>query len=415
MTPKALNDILGDDHPAAAALLSPFGRRAAMPLGIPQQAEQASKCVRKATIGEITNGAGVPLTLPSIARYFTGLDPKAAFRYAPQAGHRALREAWATHLLAEEQAPMSLPVVTSGITHGLSICADLFVSPGMPVLLPTPYWDNYEIIYTMKAGAELRPFAFYDPATRGFNVAGLAAALAALDGPAALILNFPSNPTGYAPTHDEAAAIVRTVTAHRHPLLVVCDDAYHGLLFTPEAYPRSLFGALARAVDPALTLVARVDGATKELVFFGGRVGFLTFSATGRAGEALAEKAATAIRSTVSSGSAPAQAAVLQALQSPTLAAEQASIRRLLHGRFDALQRALASHRVPSFPFNGGCFALLPMPPGSDCEEVRQRLIATESVGTIAVPSANALRLAFCSMEEADIEDLVARVARALG
>lgn len=411
MTPKALNDILAADHPAAAALLSPFGRRAAMPLGIPQQAEQARNCVRKATIGEITTGGGVPLTLPSIARHFAHLEPRQAFRYAPQAGIAALREAWGAHLRAEEDAPMSLPVVTAGITHGLSICADLFAQPGLPVLLPTPYWDNYEVIFTMKTGAELRPFPFYDEA-RGFHVRALEAALAALRGPAALLLNFPANPTGYAPTHAEATAIVAAVCAHRHPLVVICDDAYHGLLFDPGAYPRSLFGALSRAVDPARVLVARVDGATKELVFFGGRVGFLTFSATGRAGEALAEKAATIIRATISSASAPAQAAVLQALGSPTLPAEQAAVREVLSRRYHALRAALAANDLAAFPFNGGCFALLPVPVGKDCEVIRRRLIDEESVGTIAWPSANALRLAFCSMEEADIPDLVARVAK---
>lgn len=412
MTPQALNEILAAEHPAAAALLSPVGRRAAMPLGIPQQAAQAAGCALKATIGEITDGDGVPLALPSVARHFPDLDPKQAFRYAPQAGLTPLREAWARHLDAEAAAPRSLPVVTGGITHGLSLCAELFTSPTVPLLLPEPYWDNYETIFTMRLGTPIRGFPFY--AGGGFNVKGLAAALAQVQGPQAVLLNFPANPTGYAPTAAEAQAITEVIAAAPGPLLVICDDAYHGLVFEDGVYAGSLFALLANAVDPARTLVCRVDGATKELVFFGGRVGFLTFSASGRAGEALAEKAAAVIRATVSSCSAPAQAAVLAALASPTLAAEQHQVRERLATRYRALRDALLANSLEPYPFNGGCFALVPVM-GMDAEEARHRLIRDHGVGTITVPGANALRLAFCGIEAEDIPELVARVARVIG
>jgi aspartate/methionine/tyrosine aminotransferase len=414
MSAQQQNALLAAEHPAAAALLSPLGRRAAMPLGIPQQAEQARNCVRKATIGEITHGDGTPMALPSVARHFVGLDLRTTFRYAPQAGLPALRAAWARQIALEDEAPMSLPVVTTGITHGLSLCADLFTGPDVPVIVATPYWDNYDTIFTMRTGAPLRTFPFYD-ARDGFDVASLAATLRGVDGPATLLLNFPANPTGYAPTRDEAQAIATVIAAHPGPLVVVCDDAYHGLVFEPDVYPKSLFGLLARTVDPKRTLVVRVDGATKELVFFGGRVGFITFSAGGSAGEVLAEKAAAIIRATISSSSAPAQAAVIAALQSPTLAAEQAEVKDVLTRRYRALRTALAAHGIRPRPFNAGCFALVPLPDGMDCEVVRHRLIVEQSVGTIAVPSANALRVAFCSMEEADLEDLVARIARVIG
>lgn len=412
MTPQALNEILAAEHPAAAALLSPVGRRAAMPLGIPQQSAQAAGCALKATIGEITDGDGVPLALPSVARHFQGLDPRLAFRYAPQAGLPALRTAWARHLDAEAPAPRSIPVVTAGITHGLSLCAELFTSPEVPLLVPAPYWDNYETIFTMRVGAPVRGFPFY--AGGGFNVKGLAAALAEVRGPQAVLLNFPANPTGYAPTVAEAHAITEVIAAVPGPLLVICDDAYHGLLYEEGVYPGSLFGLLANRLDPARALVARVDGATKELVFFGGRVGFLTFSVGGRAGEVLAEKAAAIIRATVSSCSAPAQAAVLAALASPTLAEEQRDVRERLGERYRALRDALQANALEPFPFNGGCFALVPVM-GMDAEEARQRLIRDHGVGTIAVPGANALRLAFCGIEAADIPELVSRVARVIG
>lgn len=395
------------EYPAAARLLSPLGRRADLPLGIPQQSAQAAGCERQATIGQITAGSGLPLTLPSIGVHFVGLDPKSAFLYAPTAGIRALREAWKARM---NLPGTSLPVVTNGMSHGLSIVADLFSSPEHPIVLAQPYWDNYETIWQMRNGAEMLDFPFFGP-DRRFNLEGMDARLNALTGPATLLLNFPNNPTGYAPTHAEAEAIVARVHAHPHPLAVLCDDAYSGLYFSDECYGKSLFGALAAGADRERLLVCKVDGATKELVFFGGRVGFLTFSADGAAGDALVDKASAVLRGTISSVSGPAQAAVLAALRDPGLGGEQAWVLELLRRRHAALGKAFVAEGVDALPFNSGCFAMVQLRPDQDAQEVRLRLIREQSTGVIAVPSANALRVAFCSVEEEDIPDLVHRIA----
>lgn len=403
-----LNDVLAAEHPGCWALLSPLGRRAALPLGIPQQSAQARDCQRKATMGQITDGSGLPLTLPSIARYFDKLDPRAALLYAPQHGLAALRAAWRAHI-EEPDTPASLPIVTAGMTHGLSLCAELFTSPDVPLLVAAPYWDNYDTIFQMRVGAPVHTWPFFD-ASRSFNTAGLAALLARQHGPSAVLLNFPANPTGYSPRADEVPELVRVLTEHPHPLCVICDDAYNGLYFGEGLYGRSLFGELSRRADPRRTVICRVDGATKELVFFGGRVGFLTFSVNGAAGAALEEKAAALLRGAISSVSAPAQAAVLGALASPTLQEERVFVHAILAERYRALRDALTVAGVETFPFNSGCFALVPLPRDRDCEQVRRRLIAEQSVGVIAIPSENALRVAFCSIEAVDIPDLVSRL-----
>ncbi len=426
MTPEALNDALRS-HPAALKLLSPLGLRAALPFGIPQQAADAAHCERQATIGQITDGTGLPLALPSLARCFSNLDPRESLLYTPQHGLARLRTVWRDHILASAGpgTPVSNPVVTAGITHAISICGELFTAPDRPLLVPLPYWDNYDTIVTMRTGAPIHTFDFFDgPAARTprFNVAGLRHALDRLTGPATLLLNFPANPTGYSPLADEVEGpngIVAAIVGHPHPLAVICDDAYEGLFFGPTTgpaamYGRSVYGALARAADPNRHLICKVDGATKELVFFGGRVGFLTFSATGAAGDALAEKAAALIRSTISNGPAPSQAAVLHALESPTLAAEQEAVLSVLARRYRALKAALDEHGVPYWPFNSGCFCLLPLPEGMHAEEVRKRLIVEQSVGVIQIPQVNALRVAFCGIEAEDIPDLVERIGRVI-
>lgn len=404
--PNAL-PILESEYPAAARLLSPLGRRAELPLGIPQQTAQAARCERQATIGQITSGSGLPLTLPAIGEHFAGLDPKLAYLYAPTAGLKPLRDLWREKIGV---TPSSVPLVTNGMSHGLSLVADLFSSPDHPLVLADPFWDNYETIWGMRNGAELRTFPFFDRERR-FNLAGLDQQLAALRGPATLLLNFPNNPTGYTPTRAEAAAIIERVLAHPLPLAVLCDDAYATLYFGEDVYAQSLFGALAAKADRERLLVCKVDGATKEMVFFGGRVGFLTFSADGKAGEALVEKAGAVLRGTISSVNAPAQAAVLAALRDPNLPAQQEEVVGVLRRRYHALHAAFAAQGVDALPFNSGCFALVQLRDGQDAQTVRMRLIEEQSTGVIAVPSANALRVAFCSIEEEDIPDLVRRVA----
>lgn len=104
----------------------------------------------------------------------------------------------------------------------------------------------------------------------------------ALDGlpegePALAILNFPGNPGGYSPTVEEREKLKSSLlgVADRRPLVAICDDAYAGLVYDPEVPPSSVFWDLAGAHEQLIPI--KVDGATKEFSFFGGRVGFLTF------------------------------------------------------------------------------------------------------------------------------------------
>ncbi|MDX1384413.1 MAG: aspartate aminotransferase, partial [Thermoanaerobaculia bacterium] len=55
---ESLNESLAAEAPAALALLSDLGRRAAYPPDIPFQAAQARGATYNATIGQITDGAG---------------------------------------------------------------------------------------------------------------------------------------------------------------------------------------------------------------------------------------------------------------------------------------------------------------------------------------------------------------------
>lgn len=428
VSPEAerLNDDLAAESPALAALLSPLGRRAAFPRGIPFQSAEAKGKRFNGTIGQITDGRGGALVLPSLAATLAGLgdggeggagDVSRAVLYSPIDGLPELRRRWRERQRrdAPEGVESTLPLVTTGLTHGLSLAADLFAGEGRAVAVPEPFWGNYRGVFATRTGARL----VHAPAYRNRrpDAAAVARAVAALPAgePAIAVLNFPSNPGGWSPSAAEreelAAALV--AEAERRPLLALCDDAYAGLVYDDEVPRASLFWRLAGR-HPNLVPV-KVDGATKELAFFGGRVGFLTFALPpdSAAARALESKVKGLVRATVGSPVAASQVLALRALGSPTVEAEVEDLRRLLAGRWRAIVAALdacdPALLVP-LPSNSGSFVLVELTaPGVDPEALRRHLLERHDTGVVAI-APRYLRIAHCSVDEADLPELVRRV-----
>ncbi|HMV67196.1 MAG TPA: aminotransferase class I/II-fold pyridoxal phosphate-dependent enzyme [Myxococcota bacterium] len=404
--------------PAARRLLSPLGERVTFPRGIPWQAEQARGARLNATIGQVTDGAGAPLPLPVIDEHLGDLDRRVSLLYAPQAGHPELRRLWAARQRAlggDATAPCSLPFTTHGLTHGLSMVADLFVDADTTVVLPTPSWENYELVLGMRTGPR---FVRWDMLRDGaLNLDGLAAALAGCRGRTVVVLNVPHNPTGWCPTPAEADALRDVALAHSGPTLFLIDDAYLGVVHEPDRERASLYWRFATAADPDRHLVVKVDGATKELLFFPSRTGFLAASVAPEAEAAWEDKLKGLSRGTVGSAPGPSQALMLEALRRPDrLAAETAERLAVVTRRYRTLRAAIAAMHNPRLrplPFYGAYFAVLTLDASLDAEAVRQSLLA-EEVGVIALPSVNGLRVAYCSTRDEDLPELVARVDRAV-
>lgn len=407
----SLEAVLRREAPAVWRCLSPLGRAAVFPRGITWQGEQARNAEVNATIGQTTNGAGQPLALPFLADALQGLDERTSFLYGPVEGPRPIREAWLARerRLAGSVAPVALSLATHGLTNALSTVASLFADPETAVLLPDPCWDSYELILTMHTGARLVPYGTHRDGR--FTVDGLADALRGLNGKAVLVLNHPGNPSGYAPTPDEVEQIVSLLLAHPLPLVVVTDDAYQGWVYTPGHVKRSLFWDLAERADHDKLVPIKVDGPTKEMVFFAARVGFLTPGVPSAAVDALESKIKTVLRATVGCPSGPSLAMVARALAQPDL--EHCFEVRVaeLGERWRALGQNLGrvADRVDVTDFNAAFFALLHLR-GRDAEAVRRHLLTTQSLGTIAYPRHGALRVAFCSIGAQQIPDLVERL-----
>ena len=413
------NQALRETAPALHALLSDLGLAVAFPPDIPFQAAEARDKAYNATIGQITDGAGGAIPVPSLCG---GLDALPADRrnqallYSPVQGIEELRDAWMAwqRRSVGDEKLSTRPIVTVGLTHGLSIVADLFCGPGRAVAIPTPFWGNYHQTFAVRRGARIVTAPAY--VEGAFDPGALAAALGELgEGePAVALLNLPSNPGGYSATEPERARLVEALAAEaeRRALLVVCDDAYAGLVYEPDVPARSIFWDL-HSVHPNLVPV-KVDGGTKEFSYFGGRVGFLTFpfAPDSVAAAALESKIKGLLRSTVGSPVATAQVLLLEALKSGRAEAEVERVREILAARYRVLRDALAEGddgAVRALPFNSGCFALLELAGPVSAGRVRRHLLDRHDTGIVSIEP-NYLRIAFCSVAEEALPEVVRRI-----
>lgn len=365
----------------------------------------------------------MPLHRPAIENALGGLagsDLAAALAASPVGGLPEVRQLWRARQRrgVPEGVPSTLPFVTTGLTHGLALVADLFGGAGRAVAVPEPFWGNYRQTFATRTGARICTAPAYLEGR--FDTRAIPRALAGEPPgePAVALLNLPSNPGGYSPTASERADLIAGLVeeAGRRPLVVVCDDAYAGLVYEDEVPWSSVFWDLIGA-HPDLVPV-KVDGGTKEMSFFGGRVGFLTFGLDpgSAAAGSLEGKLAALARAQVGPPPAASQVVLLQALRDPRTEAEVEGVRRLLAGRYRALRAALAEvdrGLLRPLPFNSGCFALVELPEelGLTSEQVRRHLLVHHDTGLIAI-APRYLRIAHCSVDAAALPELVRRLER---
>ncbi|MFE5320353.1 aminotransferase class I/II-fold pyridoxal phosphate-dependent enzyme [Paenibacillus sp. NPDC056579] len=418
MNPLAqqLNDTIAKENPHVYDMLSGLGKQIYFPkVGILSQSAEAKQKAKKfnATIGTALE-KGKPMHLKVIQDTLSAYDPKDIYEYAPPAGKPELRTAWRAKMIEENPSlqgkSLGNPIATNALTHGLSIVADLYADAGDAVIIPDKNWENYELTFGIRRGAELVYYPLYN-SERKFNSEGLRDALLAQKskGKAIVVLNFPNNPTGYTPGIEEGKQIVAAIKDAAEAginVVAVTDDAYFGLFFE-DSMMESLAGQLSE-LHPRI-LSVKIDGATKEEYVWGFRVGFITYSGQSEAMlAALEQKTMGIIRATISSGPHPSQTFVLKALNSPDFKAQKQEKSEIMKGRANKVKSILDSGKYDAaweyYPFNSGYFMCLKLKT-VDAETLRVHLLDQYGIGTIALGETD-LRVAFSCIEEENLEEL---------
>jgi len=413
----ALNKTLGD----AAEFLSPAGKRMYFPYGgILGQGAEAKACDINATVGMAFEEDGSPLVMDCF-RTGVNLDKK-AFLYAGSFGVPKLREAWKAMEVVKNPSlagkKFSNPVVTNALTHGIRVCAELFAGPSDTLVCPDLYWDNYELVFQEAVGCKVVHFNTF---RRGaFDAAAMKEALLAPGAKKILILNFPNNPTGYTATLVDAKKIVsavRAAAAKGKRIVVLCDDAYFGLVYEKGVHGESLFAEFSDLHRNVLAV--KLDGTTKEDYVWGLRVGFVSFAFKGATDEqlkAFEAKAAGNVRSGISNATSIGQHLAVRAFADPGYVAQKREKFAVLKRRYHEIRVILKSHpeyarHFEAMPFNSGYFMCV-KPIGADAEEVRRHLIEKYSVGTIVL--SGLIRIAFSTVPTARLSKLFAAVDAAI-
>lgn len=431
--------------------LSERGRLARMPEGIRVWGERAARAgALDATMGVITASASLLggdgndhgiASLPRIREAFAAWEPREVFPYAPVAGTAGFRDGWRRWIGMKAAGDFSRPgpleerltrpVATAGVSGALAAVGHLVLDPGDTVLVPDRRWDGYDTTFGMVSGARVVPVRLLDGA--GWDLDAWREALigaARERGRAVCVVNFPHNPTGYSPSEDEAETFARLSAEVAEEtgaaVVVVCDDAYEGYVYVDR--PRaSLF---YRLVDrhPRL-LPIKCDGVTKELLFWGGRLGAATTAFHGdwtEGARATAEadwesKLSALVRGMISSASTPVQTLVARVLADPAALVEaRAPLVRSLVERHAVMTRALeadlARGAFRADPFHGGLFALLNLVRG-DAPEAARILLSEPKIGVVPFGGSgqdlNALRVTYATVPVDRIDGLVTEAAKA--
>ena len=416
-----LNNIIDKGNPYIMAMLSELGKNLFFPKGILSQSAEAKEKAYKinATIG-IAKEQGRTMRFDSVVSSIREIRPRESLTYAPSFGIPALRKIWQNSQFEKNPSlsgkSISMPVVTCGITHAISVFADVWVDPGDVIILPDMMWGNYNLILNVRKGARISKYPIFSE-KGGYNLKAFEEKVkdeAKKHEKIIVLLNFPHNPTGYTLTEKEADSIVKTlidVAEEGTNIIAVSDDAYFGLFYEEGILTESIFARLS-GQHPRLFTV-KLDGATKENFVWGLRVGFITYGCqtvddSVNIYNALERKTAGGVRGSISNASHLGQSIILKSMQHRKYPKEKTEKFEILKNRAIRVKKVLSDPKYKDawdvYPFNSGYFMCIRLK-RVNAEKLRLHLLEKYGVGLISIGESN-LRIAFSCLEEDDIPEL---------
>ena len=417
---QELNEIINGSNPHIFEMLSDMGKALYFPKGILSQSAEARQKATKinATIGIAKEGGSV-LSLASITKYIKGIKPDHYLPYASSFGLPELRNKWKASLYQKnpslENKKISLPVVTSGITHGVSILSDMWIDKDDVIVLPDMMWGNYHMTFCVRNSGHIVHYKAYDDQLTRFNIDSFEEVIrhqAGENDKIITVLNFPHNPSGYSltvPEADRVADILIDIARQGTNVVAACDDAYFGLFFEEKTCKESIFTKLSGA-DKRLVAI-KLDGATKEDYVWGFRTGFITYGVYGdddMVFEALEKKTAGCIRGNISNSSHLSQTLLLKSMADKNYEDYKQEKFRLLKKRALKMKAVLKNPKFKDgfdvYPFNSGYFMCIRLK-DVNAERLRIHLLENYGTGLISIGEKN-IRVAFSCLEENDVETL---------
>ncbi|MGJ9384983.1 aromatic amino acid aminotransferase [Salipaludibacillus neizhouensis] len=191
--------------------------------------------------------------------------------YTANAGMIELREAIAQYLERRFDVsynPEDEIVVTVGASEGIDLALRAIVNPGDEILIVEPCFVSYAPLVSLVGGV---PVSVPTSLDTNFEVTSKMIEERITDKTKAVMLSFPSNPTGSIMGEEALASIARVVC--EHDLVVLSDEIYAELTYdTEHVSVPSIKGMRDRTI--------LISGFSKAFAMTGWRVGYVTAPST---------------------------------------------------------------------------------------------------------------------------------------
>jgi aminotransferase len=185
--------------------------------------------------------------------------------YSHNAGYEELRKAASAFLYEKYDLiyePLNEVIVTTGASEAIDISLRAILSEGDEVLLPAPVYPGYEPVITL-CGAKA---IYIDTTSTGFKVTPALIEEVISSRTKAIILPFPSNPTGVVLEDDELKELAEYLC--RRDIFVISDEIYSELRYNGKHRSIASFERMREK-----TLV--INGLSKSHSMTGWRIGLL--------------------------------------------------------------------------------------------------------------------------------------------
>lgn len=186
--------------------------------------------------------------------------------YTSNAGLPELRELVGAHVFGRygvRYSPADEILVTAGVSEGLDLALRAILNPGDEVVFVEPCYVSYAPSIAFAGGV---PVPVASQGEEGFRVHARAVEAAVTPATKAILLCYPSNPTGATQTAKDLQAIVDV--AIKHDLYIVTDEIYDRLTYSGEhTCVASLRGARGRTI--------LLNGFSKAYSMTGWRIGYV--------------------------------------------------------------------------------------------------------------------------------------------
>jgi aromatic-amino-acid transaminase len=368
---------------------------------------QTGEAVVNATIGSLMNDDGSLAILETVSNVLKDVPRDEWAAYAPIPGTPAFVQSVISDTFRShpELKMAATAVATPGGTGALRHALMNYLQPGQALLTPNFYWGPY-LTLCDEHERKLETFKMFAP-DGSLDIGALDAALTTQQqqqGRVLLFLNDPcNNPTGYSMTRAEWKSVVEALLRHADkPVTLLVDMAYW--LYSAAAEPRAFLAEL----EPLLGKVGLLFAwsASKSFTHYGLRVGALIACTDDERDRGHTQAAlAYACRGTWSNCVRGGLVGISRLLGDESLRSacdlEREQLKKLLMSRVNAFNTVARPKGLRYPRYEGGFFVTVFH---DDAEGLAQRM---RDRGVFVVPQKGAIRVALCSVAEADVPRLV--------